>query len=175
MDYVELPNGLKGPHPWMFLAGGITGCHQWQNEVRHGLEDYPHGTMVNPRRSNWDMEDLHIADQQIRLEFQAIHQCNIFSIWFTNATLQPISLFELAAALTRFRMNDARLKALVIGVHPEYARRLDVDVQCELALGQIGSNRAKSVWMCHDFSVHMENMKLALEKVWKASGNERTC
>ena len=175
MDYVEIPQTPKGARPWMFLAGGITGCHLWQNEVIHGLDDFEHGTIINPRRADWDMDDPHVAEEQIRLEHQAIHQCDIFSVWFTDETLQPITMFEIGVALTRFRMGDPRLKALVIGVHENFERRFDVDEQVKWGLQGVGDKQRKKVWICHDFNIHMENMKLAIDKIWKESGYAKTC
>jgi hypothetical protein len=175
MEYVEIPNPLKGPRPWLFLGGGITGCREWQNEVRHALDDFEHGTLINPRRTEWDIGDPGIGEQQIECEFHAIHQCDIFSLWFSSETVQPICMFELGAALTRYRMGDQRNKALVLGVDPEYERRFDVDKQTALALQAVGDPQRNKVWMCHDLNMHIENLKLALTKVWKDSGYARSC
>jgi hypothetical protein len=177
MEYVEIPQIPKhsNPRPWLFLGGGITGCREWQKEVAGALEEYPYGTILNPRRAFWDMNDDSIGEEQVRMEHSNIFQADIFSIWFSSETVQPICMFELGVALTRFRMNDQRLKALVIGVDPDYERKFDVDLQTELALKGCSQRQHQRVWMCHNFDQHIENLKLALAAVYKDCGYGKTC
>jgi hypothetical protein len=59
-QYVECPDEFDGDGPGLFLAGGITGCPDWQSEVRNLIEP-SEWTLLNPRRSagseiNWNDE-----------------------------------------------------------------------------------------------------------------------
>lgn len=51
MQYVEaLTEYEPGPKPAVFLAGGITGCSDWQQEIVTRLHDLP-VVLLNPRRA----------------------------------------------------------------------------------------------------------------------------
>jgi hypothetical protein len=47
------------------------------------------------------------------------------SFWFPKETLCPITLYELGK-------QSASNKPIFVGVHPEYARRRDVEIQTQL-------------------------------------------
>jgi hypothetical protein len=53
MIYIEAPNSYQpasGDGPSVFLAGGITGCPDWQRDARALLDAAP-VVVLNPRRA----------------------------------------------------------------------------------------------------------------------------
>ena len=54
MEYIEAPNKVKHrpTKSSIFLAGGITGCPDWQKHVVTTLRDLP-VRIYNPRRSDF--------------------------------------------------------------------------------------------------------------------------
>lgn len=63
--------------------------------------------------------------EQIAWEYWRLRHVSSIAFWFAQETIQPITLFELGAALER----DVRI---VIGIDPLYERRLDVTMQANL-------------------------------------------
>lgn len=126
MQYVEALENLESPneHPSLFLAGGITGCPDWQQELVQLLDD-TELILLNPRRAHFPMDDPTAAIQQIAWEHRHLRLADAISFWFCAETIQPITLYELGA----WSMTD---KPLFVGVHPEYARRQDVVIQTQL-------------------------------------------
>lgn len=124
--YVEAPKpdryGVKLPR--LFLAGGITGCPDWQATVRQALESSA-VVLLNPRRANFDVTDPTASEKQITWEHKYLRRATAILFWFPCETLCPIVLFELGAALERNQ-------PLFIGCHPDYKRREDVRIQCKL-------------------------------------------
>lgn len=108
----------------LFLAGGITGCPDWQSYVIGMLSDTSL-VLLNPRRSSFDVGNLDVSEQQIRWEFRHLRIATARLFWFPEETLCPIALLELGNSL-------ATGVPLFVGVHPEYARLLDIRVQCRL-------------------------------------------
>ena len=128
MIYVEAPNYIPKEYirtkPSVFLAGGITGCPDWQKVVVEELKDLDI-IILNPRRVNFDVTDPNASYKQIGWEHQMLEYADLISYWFAKETIQPIVLFELGKYL-----NDSKRK--VIGIHPEYPRRTDVEIQTTL-------------------------------------------
>jgi len=65
--YCEAPHRpLDALAPSIFLAGGITGCPQWQSTVTNKLlsEDASGGVLYNPRRADFPMSDPTAAQAQ---------------------------------------------------------------------------------------------------------------
>ncbi len=112
--------------PAVFLAGGISGCGDWQAEAVAALDDVAHGVLVNPRREQFDLADGRAARAQIQWEHERLRAVDAILFWFPDATLCPIALYELGAwSMTR--------TPLFVGTAPEYARRTDVIEQTALA------------------------------------------
>jgi Nucleoside 2-deoxyribosyltransferase like len=125
MLYIEAPTEYAGAGPSLFLAGGITGCGNWQRDFADALG----GTdlvVLNPRRERFPIDDPTAAEQQIRWEFRHLRRATARLFWFPSATLCPIALFELGAW-------SRGGEPLFVGVDPAYARRTDVEVQMRLA------------------------------------------
>lgn len=119
-SYVEAPEEWYGS---VFLAGGITGCPDWQSEAAKLL---PGATVFNPRRADFPIGDPTAGPDQIRWEFRHLDRADVILFWFPKGAIQPIALYELG--------RHAALGAnIVVGADPEYERRLDVVVQISLA------------------------------------------
>jgi hypothetical protein len=107
----------------LFLAGGISNCPDWQAAVELALAELP-GYVHNPRRPGVLAADEAIA--QIEWEHEALALSEVILFWFPKETLCPITLFELG-------VWSSKGAPLIVGTHPEYARRLDVVTQLRLA------------------------------------------
>ena len=111
--------------PSIFLAGGITGCPDWQNKVSRWL--HGHDVMVlNPRRDNFPLDDPSAAYDQIKWERTYLRNANVILFWFCAEAIQPIALFELGHW-------SSTHKPLSVGCDPCYPRANDVIIQLGLA------------------------------------------
>ncbi len=132
MKYVECPQIYEGKEKSLFIAGGITGCSDWQNEFVNSLKD-ENIILFNPRREIFiesHLNDLTMTNEQISWEHNYLEKASATSFWFTSETLCPITLFELGKQLM---LN----KPVFIGLHPNYARKLDVEIQVKLMRPEI--------------------------------------
>ena len=127
MNYIEAPTEYNPQDLGrsLFMAGGITGCPDWQQDLVKMLSDTDI-TILNPRRANFPIQDPKAADLQIRWEYFALRDAMAISFWFPKETICPIVLYELGAFSTH-------TKSIFVGVHPEYQRRQDVEIQMRLA------------------------------------------
>lgn len=129
MLYIESP-GLIGDLDSkyagnkVFMAGGITNCPDWQHEMK-GLLDESHLVLLNPRRANFPIGDPGAAVEQITWEHNMLRAADGIMFWFPCETLCPIVLYELGA----WSMAGA---PIFVGVHPDYQRRQDVEIQTSL-------------------------------------------
>jgi hypothetical protein len=110
--------------PSLFLAGGITGCPDWQREVIDLLAGES-VTLLNPRRANFPIGDPTAAPKQIEWEHWHLRKADAVLFWFPGETLCPIVLYELGA----WSMTG---KPLFVGTHPNYQRKQDVVLQTGL-------------------------------------------
>ena len=122
-------NKWSGGSSTLFLAGGITGCPDWQTDLLRLLADTDL-VVFNPRRKDFPIGDPNAALEQIAWEHHVLRQADIISFWFPKETLCPITLYELGA----WSMTQ---KPLCVGMHPEYQRRQDVEIQTALARADI--------------------------------------
>jgi len=125
MNYIEAPHttyNLTGPS--IFLAGGITNCPDWQATMAGILSDTDL-TLLNPRRKDFPIGDPGAALNQIRWEHQQLRKATAILFWFPCETVCPIVLYELGA----WSMTG---KPLFVGVHPDYERKQDVEIQTGL-------------------------------------------
>ena len=126
MKYIESPDAYQ-PHGGeirLYLAGGITKCPDWQREIVHLLEDTDF-VLLNPRRKHFPIDDPTAAEGQIRWEHKYLRVADEILFWFPCETVCPIALYELGA----WSMTD---KPLYVGVHPDYQRRVDIELQTQL-------------------------------------------
>ncbi len=127
MYYIESPeefNGILG-YKSVFLAGGITNCPDWQQEMRELLRNTDL-ILLNPRRADFPIHDPNAALAQITWEHQMLRRVRSILFWFPCETICPIVLYELGA----WSMTE---KPIFVGVHPDYQRRQDVEIQTRLA------------------------------------------
>jgi len=122
--YIEAPTEFDGTTSALFLAGGISHCPNWQKIMVEHLQPCP-WTLLNPRRTQFSLDDAAIARQQIEWEHRHLRLATAILFWFPRETLCPIALYELGA----WSMTD---KPLFVGVHPHYPRRQDVEIQTTL-------------------------------------------
>ena len=126
MNYIEAPNrNIYYDEPNIFMAGGITGCPNWQQDMRKLLQD-THITLLNPRRADFPIGDPGAALEQITWEHDMLRETHAILFWFPKETICPIVLYELGAW-------SMKVKPIVVGMHPEYQRRQDVEIQTRLA------------------------------------------
>lgn len=107
-----------------FLAGGITGCPDWQAEAIEMLKE-SNLVIFNPRRKIFWSNDPLSAMEQITWEHDHLRKAHAIIFWFPCETLCPIVLYELGA----WSMTT---KPIYVGVHPDYPRKMDVEVQTKL-------------------------------------------
>ena len=123
MQCIEAPQIYNGNEPSLFLAGGITGCPDWHEEMITGLKDLPI-VIFNPRRTPFPQHHDAI-EEQIKWEHTYLRKATAISFWFPEETLCPITLYELGA----WSMTN---KTLFLGVHPNYQRIEDIKIQTAL-------------------------------------------
>jgi hypothetical protein len=112
--------------PHVFLAGGITGCPDWQADLIARIKLHrPLLVLLNPRRANFDVRDPTASEVQIRWEHEALRRADLISFWFSAATLNPITLYELGTW-------TQRKVPILVGIEPGYAREIDVREQTGL-------------------------------------------
>lgn len=111
--------------PSIFLAGGITGCPDWQSDVAMKLATELPVIVYNPRRIGDLAMNGEDAYRQIHWEHMALNAASMTFFWFPAEGQCMISLFELGKEL-------GRNSDIVVGVHPGYVRRFDVETQIEL-------------------------------------------
>jgi len=112
----------------LFLAGSITDCPDWQAEVIEKVKHLSNLTVYNPRRANFPIGDPKAAEEQITWEYKKLKESDGVSFWFDSGSLGPITLYELG----RWG-NSSYDKSLVIGIHKEYQRKQDVEIQTNLS------------------------------------------
>lgn len=110
----------------VFMAGGITGCDNWQKYVIEKLDNFKSNVvLLNPRRANFDTTDPTYAEEQIKWEFHYLKVAKTVMFWFPEGGLCSITLFELGWIL-------GLGKKFEVGCHPKYVRAFDVNIQVRL-------------------------------------------
>lgn len=134
MQILQAPdNGLRSQGPHIFLAGGITNCPNWQDDVIEELKKLEpiYGVLefaqvINPRNKDFDVNDKDASLKQIKWEHYYLNKCEIISYFFCNSeSVQPITLYELG----RYRRRG---KDQIITVEMGYKRMEDVIIQSAL-------------------------------------------
>ena len=111
----------------VFLAGGIMNADNWQPKALAMLHDTP-TVVLNPRRA----EPFHgnMQQEQVEWEHHALRRSDAIIFWFPPETLCPITLFELGV------WSQSRVP-IYVGTHPDYQRRLDVQIQLGLSRPEV--------------------------------------
>jgi hypothetical protein len=133
-NYYECPRVYSdtGDHFSVFLAGGITGCPNWQEYAKNKLLETCDGLVIlNPRRATFDVTDKNASHEQIKWEFDALRKASIVLFWFPHSetSVCPIALYELGVFAQRQQFGKS---AIMVGCDPCYARREDVKIQLSL-------------------------------------------
>ncbi|MGH7253909.1 MAG: nucleoside 2-deoxyribosyltransferase domain-containing protein, partial [Nitrospiraceae bacterium] len=98
----------------------------WQDRLSVALAGYP-GTILNPRRDDWDSSWIQSADnpkfrEQVEWELDGLEQADIIAVYFDPETKSPITLFELGLFLGN----------KIIVLCPEgFWRKGNIDLVCE--------------------------------------------
>ena len=124
LEYVEALDTYNGGKPSLFLAGGIQGTPNWQKDFVEKLGDLDI-VVYNPRRKNFPIKDPNAAEEQITWEYKHLRKADVITFWFPKETDCPITLFELGA-------HSKGNKPITVGVHKEYSRKQDVEIQMKL-------------------------------------------
>ncbi len=123
LSRVDLMNYIEAPEQYaptagqrsLFLAGGITGCPDWQRTMVDLLADTSLA-LLNPRRARFPIDDPARPMRRSPGSTSTCARATAILFWFPHETLNPIVLYELGA----WSMTD---KPLFVGVHPQYQRR----------------------------------------------------
>lgn len=128
MKYIVCPENVTDlGGRTIFMAGGITGCPDWQTEVsKMSFREDLHLTLINPRRPEFDCSKAESSKEQIEWEYKHLRVSNYILFWFPKEGLCSITLFELGWALG---LSEHYIR---IGVEPGYCRELDVREQVGL-------------------------------------------
>lgn len=124
MEYIEAPQNYHGSAKSVFLAGGISGCPDWHTDIVK-IFSASAITVLNPRRINFPINDPSAAESQIKWEYDHLRKASAILFWFPCETLCPITLYELGA----WSMSE---KPIFVGIHPDYQRRQDIEIQTSL-------------------------------------------
>jgi hypothetical protein len=107
--------------------------------------------LFNPRRQNFPIHDPEASEFQIKWEHEHLRKASAILFWFPCESLCPIVLYELGA----WSMTS---KTILVGVHPEYKRRQDVEIRTRLVrpdvqivyslseLSQLVKGATQSLW-----------------------------
>lgn len=118
----------------VFLAGGISNCHDWQKDVISELE-FDHISIFNPRQAKFDITDKNASLRQIAWEYERLERMDVFSIYFcAGESDQPICMYELGRNILRMqnRFPSDWQKRIVISIEDGYKRKEDVLIQTRL-------------------------------------------
>lgn len=129
----------------VFLAGGITNCSNWQEDIINRLRESLYadrlssGLIVyNPRRENFPIDNPNAAYEQIEWEYNQLSNMDIFSMYFCEGDSdQPICMYELGRYIAKMQSSfpiDWE-RRIIISVEQGYKRKQDVLVQTSLACG----------------------------------------
>lgn len=124
MRYIEAPENYEGDDASIFLAGGIRGCPDWQSELSDSLRN-ENVVLLNPRRKVFPVDNPNAVEEQIMWEHDHLWKAKTIVFWFPKESVDTMTLYELGA----WSMTE---KPIFVGVHPEYSRRLDVEIQTRL-------------------------------------------
>ena len=146
MKYVEAPERYYTGEVGLFLAGGITNCPDWQQEMRELLKDLDI-VIFNPRRKDFPIGDPDAAFDQIKWEFEFLNRADMILFWFSRGSLNPIVLFEYGKWLMNTR-NKTNYKPIFVGIDLEYERKQDVELQ----------TRFENIYICNRIRYSLEDL-----------------
>ena len=131
INIYEAVTEKTGENIKVFLAGGITNCPEWQNELISKFEKITPKNicldLYNPRRKNFPINNPNASEEQIEWEYNKMKEADIILFWFSGGSLNPIVLYELGM------WGNSRTTPIVIGIDNAYIRNQDVILQTKLA------------------------------------------
>lgn len=147
-----------------FLAGGITNCPNWQDEVIKNIKEYSSSENIdlkyldiyNPRRANFPIDNPNAAQEQIEWEFKYLEKCDIFSMYFCNAPSdQPICMYELGRNISEIKNEYMGTwgHRIIVSVEKGYKREQDVLIQTRLATNNIIKPFSYATPMSHAIAI----------------------
>lgn len=141
----------------VFLAGGISGCSNWQDEVINKLDalsnyhNLSNVAIYNPRREDFDTAKREDTIEQIKWEYCYLKQCDIFSVFFSaSESVQPITLYELG---TYGHGYGNPCRETIVTVQKGYKREQDVLIQCALDSIPVNHIAGEEAIECHAQSI----------------------
>lgn len=117
----------------LFLAGGISGCENWQARFIKRLLQEDHQSLenwivFNPRREEWPMDhETKRRKAQIVWEQENIVLADYVLFWFPNTSVCPITLYELGQVSRLLKKGN-----IFIGMEKDYPKALDMKVQLDI-------------------------------------------
>lgn len=130
-EIIQAPAETTSKGIKLFIAGGIRNCPKWQDEliekllkeqrIKDEIEDEDIKIIIYNPRCNEVPEE----DKQIEWEFNKLKESDIISFWFSEGSVNPITLLE-------YGKHMKSKKKLVIGCHPNYEKKNNIKVQTEL-------------------------------------------
>jgi hypothetical protein len=135
MQVVKAPQPLttQMQRPTVFLAGSIEmgKAIDWQTDLTLALAEHE-GTILNPRRSDWDSTWIQRASnpkfyEQVAWEQMAINAADLVYIHFEDDTKSPITLMELG------QISESRPKSCIVRCTNGFWRLGNVEIVCQLA------------------------------------------
>lgn len=154
--YVRGENDLM-----VFLAGGITKCKDWQEEVIKYLEDYhldDNVIIMSPRCETFDITDKDASRKQIEWEFKYLSDMDLFSMYFCNSeSVQPICMYELGRYISDMshRFPFSIKDRVLVGVEYGYSREQDVLIQTRLAFDYKDSDIVWNNITTEEYAFHL--------------------
>lgn len=154
----------------VFLAGGITGCRDWQKETIEHLRkfvgrDDTQVVVYNPRQENFDINNSAATIDQITWEYQYLNQVDIFSMYFVGGNqIQPICMYELGRYIKPYEEDQ------VISVETNYIRKIDVINQVALT--------TRGITTVHDGATpydHAKHIFESIERIKERKMRRPTC
>lgn len=140
---------IDANYTYVFLAGGISKCWNWQDRCRELIQEIAKDKEINtdnlilfnPRRLSFDTTDKTASNEQITWEFDYLNLCDVFSMYFCESdSVQPICLYELGhyipGIVSQYSNYRKALQHIVVTAESNYARCYDVEKQLELCLGR---------------------------------------
>lgn len=126
LKLVTPPEVYEGDDPAFFLAGGISGTENWQEQFIFDLTgfEFCDWAIMNPRHSNFQNNE-ESARKQIQWEYQHLYKASLIVFFFPKESVCPIALYELGAW-------SKTCMPIIIGMSGDYPRALDVEVQTGL-------------------------------------------
>lgn len=117
------------PKPDVFLAGGISGTEDWQEQAAEALS--AQGLEVaNPRRPGM-FTNPSLEPEQIRWEHDHLSRATTVLFWFPGPGDHPIAMYELGYWL-------GQGKDILVGCPQSYKWRVNIQTQVDLVRPEFG-------------------------------------